>query len=471
MNKGEDMKDPQTRPARPARHRLLGAALAGCALAAVGAGPAHAVPHQLWISAPYETVLPGADADGGARERTLAVGVSRDNADDSVPAGHLTVDASEIGSFARVSWPANCVPESAVKAVCAFPEMPIGTEGVAAAEFGVRALPGAATDASGYVRYTAVAGEATSHPQETRVTLGNGPDLGLSEADNQRGLKPGTDTRVRATVSNSGNRTVDRTLLSLNASYGLRFKERHSNCEYHERATGTSALCVLDEAVAPGQQYALTTELGVGRKALYERFDHSVQPYSDEALEAARGGATYTKGTGRELDLRPVAAARAEDDDLDLSDNYRTVILDAKNSADLKLTGSKVRGAAGDTVTARMTVYNRGPAWVASLGVGAAVATVRFQAPEGTTVVGLPEEDCWTLPPSPEGPPATTYFCRTPIWLHDKASHTMDIQLRIDRVVRGARATIATVNDDPELDIRKFDPNLRNNTAAIVING
>ncbi|MER5217039.1 hypothetical protein ABT063_42560 [Streptomyces sp. NPDC002838] len=429
--------------------------------------------HQLWISAPYETVLPGADADGSARERTFAVGVSRDNADDSVPAGQLTVDASEIGSFARVSWPANCVPESAVKAVCAFPEMPVGTDGVRAAEFGVRALPGADPDASGYVRYTATAGEATSHPQETRVTVGNGPDLGLSEADDQRGLKPGTDTRVRASVSNSGNRIAERTLLWLNASYGLRFMERHSNCEYHERATGTSALCVLDEPVAPGQQYALETELGVGRKALYERFDHSVQPYSDEALEAARGSATYTKGTGPELNLRPVAAARgaAEDPDLDMSDNYRTVILEARNTADLKLTGSKVLGAAGDTVTARMTVYNRGPAWVASLGAGAAVATVRFQAPEGTTVVGLPEDDCWTLPPSPEGQPATTYFCATPIWLHDKASHTMEVQLRIDRVVRGARAAIATVNDHPELDIRKFDPNLRNNSAAIVVNG
>jgi hypothetical protein len=455
-------------------HRLLGAALVSGALAAAGVGavPAHAMENQLWISAPYETVLPGADANGDARARTLAVQVSRDVADGSVQAGQLTVDVSEIASFARVSWPANCVPESEVEAVCDFPEMPAGTESVSATTFELRALPGADVSASGYVRYAATAGEMTSHPGETRVGVGNGPDLGLSEADHQRDLRPGSETSVRATLSNSGNRTAERTLLSLSASYGLRFKERHANCEYREHETGTSALCVLDEAVAPGQQYALKTGLGVGRKALYERFDHSVQPYSDEALAQMRGEWTWTRGTGSELNLRPVAAASAvvTDPDIDPQDNYQTVILDARNTADLKLTGSRVSGAAGDTVTARVTVHNRGPAWVASLGVGASVATVRFRAPEGTTAVNLSEERCWSLPEEPEGAAGTTHFCRTPIYLHDKASYTFEIPLRIDRVVRGARTTVETLNDDPELSIRKFDPNLRNNRAEIVVN-
>lgn len=455
------------------KHRLLGAALACCALTAVGAGPAHAASDQLWISVPSETVLPVPDADGGVSERTLDVRVTHDNTGNGVPAGRLTVDASEIAAFAQVSWPANCVPESAVRAVCDFAAMPAGSDSVTAALLGLRASPDSELDASGYVRYSAAAGELTAYPAETLVTLGDGPDLGLSQAEYQRDLRPGTDTQVRATVGNNGSRAVDRTLLWVDASYGLRFRERNSNCEYRDHATGTSALCVLDEAVAPGERYELTSALRVGRKALYERFDHSVLPYSDQALEEARGGQTWTPGTGPELNLRPVAAQRAAagGEDLDLSDNYRAVMLDARNTADLKLTGSKVRGAAGDTVTARFTVHNRGPAWVASLGAGAAVATVRFQAPEGTTVVGGTEEDCWDLPPSEEGPAVTTYFCRTPIYLHDKASHTFEVRLRIDEVVRGARTTVETLNDDPELSIRKFDPNLRNNSARIVVNG
>ncbi|MFI9757154.1 hypothetical protein ACIHFB_04350 [Streptomyces sp. NPDC051963] len=464
------MKDQQTGPTRRVRYRLLAGVLAAGALAAVGVGPAHAVSDQLWISVPSETVLPGPDADGSAPERNLAVDVTHDNLDNSVPGGQLTVDASEIAAFARVSWPANCVPESDVRALCTFPEMPAGTERVPAAELGLRALPDADLGASGSLRYTAGAGELTSSPAETLITLGNGPDLGLSQAENQRGLTPGTATRVRATVANNGNRAVDRTLLSLYASYGLRFKERHANCEYQEQDTGTFALCVLDEAVAPGQQYALVTELGVGRRALYERFDHSVLPYSDAALEEARGDGAWTRGTGAELNLRPMTGqpAAAAENDLDLSDNYRTVILDAKNTADLKLTGSRVRGAVGDTVTARVTVSNRGPAWVASLGVGAPVAVVRFQAPEGTKVLDM--DECWSSEPDDPGP-VTDYFCATPVWLHDGSSHTFEIPLQIERVVRGARATVSTVNDMPELEIRKFDPNLRNNTAAIVVNG
>ncbi|MFE7444021.1 hypothetical protein ACFU7X_26615 [Streptomyces chartreusis] len=448
------------------KHRLLGAALVGCALAAVGVGPVHAASDQLWIDVPSETVLPG---PGGPAERTLTVRVTHDNTENAVEPGRLTVDASEVAAFARVSWPSNCAPESAVKAVCDFAGMPAGTDIVTAARLGLSALPDADPTASGYVRYSATAGELTAFPVETRISLGDGPDLGLSQAEYQRDLRPGTSTQVSATVGNDGNRAVQRTLLWINASYGLRFKERNSNCEYRRHETGESALCVLDEAVAPGERYALTTGLRVGRNALYERFDHSVLPYSDQALAEARGEWTWTPGKGPELDLRPVVAAQAAagEDDLDLSDNYRAVVLDAKNTADLKLTGSRVRGAVGDTVTASVTVHNKGPAWVASLGAGAAVATVPVQAPEGTTIVGVPDE-CWTS--SEEGEPVTTYFCRTPIYLHDGASHTMEVRLRIDEVVRGARTTVETLNDDPELPISRFDPNLRNNRAQIVVN-
>lgn len=448
------------------KHRLLGAALAGCALAAVGVGPVHAASDQLWIDVPSETVPPG---PGGPAERTLTVRVTHDNTENAVEPGRLTVDASEVAAFARVSWPSNCAPESAEKAVCDFAGMPAGTDIVTAARLGLSALPDADPTASGYVRYSATAGELTAFPGETRISLGDGPDLGLSQAEYQRDLRPGTSTQVSATVGNDGNRAVQRTLLWINASYGLRFKERNSNCEYRRHETGESALCVLDEAVAPGERYALTTGLRVGRNALYERFDHSVLPYSDQALAEARGEWTWTPGKGPELDLSPVVAAQAAagEDDLDLSDNYRAVILDAKNTADLKLTGSRVRGAVGDTVTASVTVHNKGPAWVASLGAGAAVATVPVQAPEGTTIVGVPDE-CWTS--SEEGEPVTTYFCRTPIYLHDGASHTMEVRLRIDEVVRGARTTVETLNDDPELPISRFDPNLRNNRAQIVVN-
>ncbi|MER6347307.1 hypothetical protein ACWC10_05420 [Streptomyces sp. NPDC001595] len=44
------------------------------------------------------------------------------------------------------------------------------------------------------------------------------------------------------------------------------------------------------------------------------------------------------------------------------------------------------------------------------------------------------------------------------------------MRLLIDRVVPRARAVVATVDDSPELDLREFDPDLRNNTASILVN-
>ncbi|CAM5527063.1 hypothetical protein [Streptomyces chartreusis] len=78
---------------------------------------------QLWIDVPSESVLP-VHGPGGTAERSLTVRVSHDNTENEVGAGRRTVDASEVASFARVSWPSNCVPESAVKAVCDYPGMP-----------------------------------------------------------------------------------------------------------------------------------------------------------------------------------------------------------------------------------------------------------------------------------------------------------------------------------------------------------
>lgn len=57
----------------------------------------------------------------------------------------------------------------------------------------------------------------------------------------------------------------------------------------------------------------------------------------------------------------------------------------------------------------------------------------------------------------------------TAIHLRDGASHTMEVRLRTDEVVRGARTTVETLNDDPELPISRFDPDLRNNRAQIVV--
>ncbi|MFE0651887.1 hypothetical protein ACFVZH_25195 [Streptomyces sp. NPDC059534] len=451
---------------------------------------------QLWTySDPYELVLPGAYEDGTAPERTVALKVSHDNQENEVGAGRISVDASGLGAFAKVTWPANCVVETAGAAVCDVPA-PVGTEPMTAAVLTVGALPGAADGVEGVLRYTATAGELTSYPGETRVVLGNGADLALSQSPRRDGVAPGSAITVPATLGNHGNRTAQGALLHLFASRGLGFVERPANCGYRDTEVGTEALCVLDEPIAPGQSFALANPLKVRKNALYDRYDYSVEPYSAEALEAARGGRTYTPGTGAELDLvaapalrtvtgnaaaaaagttatPTVTTAEAPVPELDPQDNYRSVIIHAANTADLKLRGSRVEGAVGATVRADVTVKNRGPAWVASLGAGEPAAVVDVRVPAGTTVTAKPDS-CSALSETGEwleeqlGAPR--YRCTTPIYLDERATHTFGFDLRIDRAGK-SKSTVSLDNDQYEPPIRSFDPDLTNNSAVIVVNG
>ncbi|WP_066946533.1 hypothetical protein [Streptomyces lushanensis] len=469
--------------------RLITPFLAVFALVAAGAGPAHADESDaLWIAVPYEMTLLGTDADGNAPTRTLTIELSHDNTNMVVPAGTLTVDVTELADLAEITWPANCTEriggtgqDRTVTGDCSFPELSTDSY-VHGAEIGITATSAAVEGTVATIRSTAVAGDLTAYPAETTVTVLNGPDLGLVQAPNRTGVRPGTPVDVPITLTNNGNRTADRTLLTLFASHGVDFASRHENCEYtHEGApatpVGTWALCVLDEPVAPGRTSSLDAgALRAKRSVLYDRFDYGVEPYSDEALEQARAGRPFVRGHGAELDLRAAGAASrvAADDDVDTSDNNRSVLIKAVNTADLKLIGGKVAGAAGETVTASVTVKNRGPAWVASLGAGEPVATVDFTVPRGTAVTAKPEE-CYALDASGEWREeqlgAPRYRCTTPNVLHERASHTFPFSLRVDRVVPGARGKAVTLNDRPDLRIRDFDPNLANNRAAVVVNG
>jgi hypothetical protein len=144
------------------------------------------------------------------------------------------------------------------------------------------------------------------------------------------------------------------------------------------------------------------------------------------------------------------------------------------NTADINVKGSEVSGAVGDQVTATVTVKNRGPAWVASLGAGSSVVLVDVRVPQGTTVVGKPDR-CSAVTPDGQWPEsqlgAPRYLCRTPIYLWEKDRVDFPFELRIDQVVEGVRGAVSTVEDNPDVPLTAFDPDLDNNSAAIVVNG
>ncbi|MEV5606802.1 hypothetical protein [Streptomyces sp. NPDC052225] len=478
------MRQPIAVPPRRNRAAATLTALAAAALlTAAAAAPATADEvaenDALWISAPYDLVLPGADADGNTGTQSVEVQVSHDNTNNSVSGGTLTVDASELAGIADVTWPATCTQDgtSALKATCSFGTLDT-SPWITAATLGIRAEADAPADAAAYIHYTASAdsafGPLTAYPSDTHVSVANGPDLGLNELPFNTKVATNSDVAQPVRLTNTGNETADRTILTLFASHGLELAHRYGNCTYAEgdkasNPTGTTAVCVLDQAVAPGQTYDLSpaTAVRTTGAALYERFDYQVTPYTDEAYQQAIAGRSFVQGTGDAFVPARVSALRAASGTTDLNpgDNYRMATYTAANTADLKAIGKDITGvSAGDTVTARVGVRNKGPAWVASLGAGASVATTDVTLPSGTTVTQKPE-----MCDEVDG---RHYVCRTPILMWEDSRTVFDFTLHVDSVSStGATGTVATRNDDPELRISAFDPNLRNNSTSFTISG
>ncbi|RVU27452.1 hypothetical protein EOT10_09830 [Streptomyces antnestii] len=468
---------------RRRRHASL-ALVAGAVLALGSVAPASADEQEtdaLWIAAPYDLVLPTADAQGDAVGNTIEVKLGHDNTNNAITGGKLTVDATELANVADVTWPSDCAPGAdALTATCDFGALNTGPYETVA-EIGLRAKAGAPADTTGTIHFTADAdssfGPLTGYPTDTQVRLGDGPDLGVNQVPYRTGVAPGSDIAQAIRLSNHGNRTADRTLLTLFASHGLDFAQRFGNCTYLEddattHQTGTTAVCVLDKPVAPGQQYDLSAAGAVRATgaALYERFDYSVDQYSDEAYEQAVAGRPFVQGTGADLVPAAVPAARtlsatATEPDLNTEDNYRSTLINADNKADLIALANDIKGVApGDIVTARVGVKNRGPAWVASLGAGAPAAAIDVTIPQGTTVTGAPDS-CYERG-------TNQYTCQSPIFMWEKDRSTFDFTLRVDRVIEGgAKGSVATVNDNPELRISAFDPQLANNTAEFTVSG
>ncbi|WP_243460003.1 hypothetical protein [Streptomyces sp. M54] len=147
-------------------------------------------------------------SDDGER---VAVGAARTSVDYLAVTRQLEeVVTSGANSFPEVAWPANCRPQNETTALCTTPELP-GDANAPAARIILTAMPGA-TD--GNVRYTAQASGMNVYPGETYVALNDGPALGLPHAEHRTGIAPDQpDSSV--VLRNQGNRTADRTLLTI----------------------------------------------------------------------------------------------------------------------------------------------------------------------------------------------------------------------------------------------------------------
>ncbi|GAA2439502.1 hypothetical protein GCM10010405_23560 [Streptomyces macrosporus] len=436
--------------------------LGACVTAAVGlltaglAVPAFAdepQTDQLWINAPYERTMPLGTDGGESPPRSLDIGLYHDNDNFTVTDGRVTVDISGLAGVAEVAWPQNCAP-SGTTAVCDVPEVPvIGPDYSSQIRLTVRAADGAAAGAQGRITYEATAtggpdGTLTA-PREsfdTTLTVGSGPDLAIADIPPVERAEPGDDRVIPFELTNNGNESAHGFTVTLMASYGLHELTEYDACTYtrssgDEYAPMTRATCSFDHVLAPGDSFELPKPLTVefARHALQERLDISVEP---------GGGA----------------------EDLEHRDNHVALEMGADSTADFSVTGDAVSGAAGETVTARLTFRNNGPGWVGNLGSGDPVAEVRLIVPQGTTVTGVPS-GCLPRTLSggyyPQRTGAPRYDCRLPYWVLENTERSYVFSLRIDTVVPG---TTGAVSIHPGFGEFPFDPDTTDNTAVLAVN-
>ncbi|MFI2431401.1 hypothetical protein [Streptomyces sp. NPDC018693] len=441
------------------RRGVCVAAVGGLVLAALGGGVAVAEEEpqsdQLWIQAPYEQTVTVAPAGGVAAYRSLALGLYHDNDNFTVTDGRINVDISGLAGVAEVAWPDNCTPADAdgTTAVCDTGDVSVFAK--TSFELKVRAVEGAALGAEGLISYSA---EATGGPEgtlttpegwsETTVRVGSGPDLGIAHPAALTDVAPGTVLTAPSVITNTGNEAAQGFTVWMAATYGIDFVTKFPECTYPEAGESgdtKQVSCSFDTVVEPGATVELPEplKLAVNSRALYDRFDISVQP----------GGDT---------------------EDLDGRDNYRAWSIGAANTADFAVRGSDVSGAAGETVDATFRFVNRGPAWVAHVFSGDAPALIDFTVPEGTTATTVPE---LCQPRTLDGEwierrvGAPRYTCFLPSAAFPGLTVDYAFELRVDRVVPDATGTVVAHPERGTGHPFPFDPTPRNNTAKVVVNG
>jgi hypothetical protein len=421
-------------------------------LAGLGSGVAFAgsaaQTDGLGIRAPQDATVTVAPEGGTTRYRALDIGLTHDNRETIVTDGRLTVDASGLAGVAEVAWPDNCTPDEAgTVAVCDTGDVP--NRYSPRVHLRVRAAAEAALGAQGAIEYSA---EATSGPDgklvapsgsaRTSVIVGSGVDLGVSAAQDVTGVAPGSSLTVPFSVTNTGNETAHGFNVSLWATYGLDLATRYPQCTYTGPGDGgfTHVACSFDTDVPPGATVELPEplRLAVTGHALHERFDYSVEPADEAAV------------------------------DLDSSDNSRTWHVDADNTADFAMKGTEVSGAAGDTVTTAFRFVNNGPAWVGDVTSGDPLVAIDFYLPEGTTATSVPRT-CRTTRTPGDAPDVVHYACTLPTWTTPDLDVSFPFALRIDRVVPDATGRVVARSYSGGSPLA-FDPDTTNNSAEVVVN-
>ncbi|CAL9483538.1 hypothetical protein [Streptomyces sp. enrichment culture] len=457
-----------------ARAAVAGAAAAG--LAAAGpAGVAHAAdgqaPLPVTITGPDKVDLALDGAEGEPGQPQIELGLTgpgeydpdSDTDPEPIPnSGYrITIDATALKGFAKVGLPDSCAVDGLV-AVCEESSLYPGDVYNPSWDIRLDLLDTAEAGDHGKIEVTGE-GEGLEFNEHTVDVLVGGPELLKKKLPAEpAGFRPGDTYDAPLGFRNVGSTPADGVVLRFTGSRGLSFPDSYDNCSYAEESKDDLiryrhvALCTFEGEFLPGTAYELSEPVRVKTAdfALGDIFGYSFDAVGAKEAGALRTGADHRQGSGRTLTLKPVKGGQSGD-----YTKYAEIDLPQQNTYDLDLTGARVAGEQGETVTVDVGLSNHGPAWLGGLRSGGEPIGFSVRIPEGASVVDSP-----CSPMNDESPSEYLCFADTP-FLEDDA-RTFPFKLRIDKVVAGAKGKIAL----PEYD-NPWEGDPSNDTGWIVLNG
>ncbi|EST32931.1 hypothetical protein N566_19725 [Streptomycetaceae bacterium MP113-05] len=373
----------------------------------------------------------------------------------------VTIDASSLEGVADVDLP--CDADGLV-ATCSGHEIFAGAVHNDDWGVGLRPVDASAAGDTGSVVVTG-RGEGLEFTRHTVDVFVGGPKFRMHRPAEPDGFAAGDVFKPRMAFRNVGGVAAEGVALRFSGSRGLTFPQKFSNCTYATENDDNLirmrhvAVCTFEGTYEPGAAYRVATPVKVKAAdfALRDVFAYRFAALDPSEAGALRGEGTYKKGGGKELTLKQVQGGGPYVE-------YAEVDLPTSNTYDLDLVGDRVSGAEGETVTAKVALHNRGPAWIGSLRSGGEPLGFTVDIPEGATVATAPD-GCNKFNQDGETTPRT-YLCWADTPLLEDTVREFSFALRIDEVVEGAKGVAALPKwEDPA----EADPS--NDDGWIVLNG
>ncbi|MGW8503172.1 LPXTG cell wall anchor domain-containing protein [Streptomyces sp. CLCI03] len=351
------------------------------------------------------------------------------------------------------------------------------------------AADGSKVGATADLTLTGTAEGATFKAATTKVRVG-GPDLVLDRARLKAEQKPGDRQNLSIIFANEGTDPVDGVVLEIRTTHGIDLVEQYDNCSYSEDNTAgrpwntgwSTVQCLLEGEYEPGALYGVdgSLTLKAAPHAFMDGLTYAVYAAGEQpkaAVAKNRASAAGNKlAAAKQAPKAPKAAARSAQQapDLDPWNNIQEFDFTTRNTADLVATGVSLTGKAGDTVDVDLGFRNNGPAWVADLRHGDAVARTDIVIPAGARVTKVPA-GCKGVAADgsdrEQALGAPRYFCTTGHVVGEKETFAYPFQLKIEKAVVDAKGSITVGREKPRGTTgQPWDPNHGNDTAALVIN-